>query len=160
MTLLYIIPFSEFNRKGLRSIPFLKTLIVAITWGVATVLPESLYADPKAISLFFARTTFILALTIPFDIRDIEHDQKDRLRTVVGQLGILKTKILVYTLFAISIVLHVQILGVDFVRTVLLIHLLPIVIVAHINQKSSEYWYTLGLDSTIIIQYFLLQEKI
>ena len=93
-TLLYVIP--AVNHKNFRSIAGVKVFIVALVWSGLTVLVPVYYANsvPPDLWFCFAQRFFIvLALIIPFEIRDLPQD-KSVLVTFPQLLGIQKTKLL------------------------------------------------------------------
>lgn len=103
ITLLYAVPFflpknDRDDRKGnLRSIAGLKIYIIGLVWtGVTVLLPAidggtSLYDNLWVISA--QRFLYVIAVMIPFEIRDIQYDAK-RLKTLPQIIGIKKAKII------------------------------------------------------------------
>jgi hypothetical protein len=94
LTLLYVIP--TINHKNFRSMAGVKVFVVALVWSGLTVLVPVYYANsvPPDLWLCFAQRFFIvLALIIPFEIRDLTQD-KTALVTFPQLLGIQKTKLL------------------------------------------------------------------
>ncbi|MFS4467012.1 hypothetical protein [Maribacter sp. 2210JD10-5] len=95
LTVLYAVPLLP-NAKNLRSWGGLKIFIVALVWSGATViLPGISVHDsvPWDIGVeAFQRFLLVLILLIPFEIRDLQYDQKE-LRTIPQHYGVTKTKI-------------------------------------------------------------------
>jgi len=103
ITMLYAVPFflpatSEPNQKGnLRGISGIKIYIIGVVWSGVTVLLPVLdngilpYWDVWIIGV--QRFLFILALMIPFEIRDVHYDLAS-LRTLPQVVGIKKAKII------------------------------------------------------------------
>ncbi|QHL87865.1 hypothetical protein GU926_10650 [Nibribacter ruber] len=96
---LYSIPVLP-DREGyipLRDVPFLKVFLIAYVWSAITVqLPQmeagrDLFATDSLI-LFVRRFLFIFALTLVFDIRDINKDKLTETVTFPGKWGIKRTK--------------------------------------------------------------------
>jgi 4-hydroxybenzoate polyprenyltransferase len=94
LTLLYSKPASRDAGKRFPAIeiPGLKSLFIALVWAVVTVyLPiiqsEKILIDKTEILLFAERLSFIFALTIPFDIRDMKEDELAGLRTIPIAFG-------------------------------------------------------------------------
>lgn len=89
-TALYVFPFKQ-RVMGLRNVPGLKLFLISFTWaGLTSFLP--LYAGGdfgmrEEILGFVQRFLFIMAITIPFDIRDAYHD-KPGLGTLPQTIGI------------------------------------------------------------------------
>jgi hypothetical protein len=94
-TVFYTIPFAK--KYTLRTISGLKVFVIAISWAYVTVLIPSLEnsAIPlrSVILLFLQITGFIIALMIPFEIRDLDSDPK-ALKTIPQRLGTIKSKVL------------------------------------------------------------------
>jgi 4-hydroxybenzoate polyprenyltransferase len=94
LTFLYSIPV---NRKPGKSflmlkIPGLKSLIIAFVWAAATVFLPVLqsgnsFTTNQMLLLFAERLSFIFAITIPFDIRDMKADKLVGLRTIPVAFG-------------------------------------------------------------------------
>jgi hypothetical protein len=102
LTFLYAIPFLPKHlfiddKQNLRSISGLKIYIIALVWtGVTVFLPAvnngiSITTDVLILSL--QRFIFVIVLTFPFEIRDLQYDSI-KLSTVPQKIGIKKTKIL------------------------------------------------------------------
>ena len=102
ITLLYAVPFflpttSTKNRRGnLRSISGLKIYIIGLVWAGVTVLLPVLESDLLPYwdvwVVFIQRFLFVIALMIPFEIRDMSYDSTS-LRTLPQVVGIKKAKI-------------------------------------------------------------------
>src|ERR1700741_275890 len=82
ITIAYSLPI--FKSKDavlrLREIPLIKIFLISIVWAAATILLPIIQTDVKfnttdIIAMLAERFFFILAITIPFEIRDIEADQ-------------------------------------------------------------------------------------
>lgn len=91
----YVVPLPYF-RLRLRYIASIKLFLIALTWaGVTVVLPlvqcEYEFTSNSFIVLF-QRFLFILALTIPFDIRDLKIDSSE-IKTLPQSIGVDKSKI-------------------------------------------------------------------
>lgn len=107
-TFLYAVPFLP-NQKNLRSLKSLKIFIIALVWAGATLwLPlvdqKPVFSIPvlyKTLSYF----VFVLALILPFEIRDLKYDQPE-LGTLPQRFGIPKTKTFGYTLLVVYIILN------------------------------------------------------
>ena len=95
-TFFYIVPY-RINNKNLRSIASLKLFLIALTWAGITVLfpliQNEVVLDKHVWVIFFQRFLFILAITIPFDIRDKNNDHI-QLKTLPQVFGVKKSKII------------------------------------------------------------------
>lgn len=99
MTFFYAIPLFKIGKLevSFRNFPMVKIFSIAIAWaGISVFFPlyEADYDFTSAVSLeFFQRILFLLAITIPFDIRDVNADSK-LLKTLPQIMGIASSKVL------------------------------------------------------------------
>ncbi|MGI9531697.1 hypothetical protein [Lutimonas sp.] len=95
-TILYVLPAKNKSR-GLRQVPGLKLFLISFTWaGVSVVFPlaeANLLELPDQGLYFLQRFLFVLAITIPFDIRDSQFDHPE-LATLPQVLGIDRAKVI------------------------------------------------------------------
>ena len=89
LSFLYSFPFPGKQKRNFRllKIPGMKTFLVAFVWTGATVLVPVFFDDQSfdnlaTILLFAERFTFIFAIAIPFDIRDMQTDALASLKTI------------------------------------------------------------------------------
>ncbi|SFN62091.1 hypothetical protein SAMN05660413_01904 [Salegentibacter flavus] len=108
-TLLYAAPVLTQNRN-LRDLAGIKILIIALVWaGVSVILP--LLDHPEVslldkILMFFQRALFIIVITLPFEIRDLEFDS-EHLATIPQKIGIKKTRLLGWLMLVVILVLEI-----------------------------------------------------
>lgn len=89
LTLFYSIPVFG-NKKSifrLREIPYLKIFLIAFVWASSTILlpiiqSNAIFNKVHVITMLAERFFFVFAITIPFDIRDIEVDKQAGLKTI------------------------------------------------------------------------------
>ncbi|WP_223032927.1 UbiA prenyltransferase family protein [Hanstruepera marina] len=102
VTFLYAIPFLPKHlfldqQQNLRSISGLKIYVIALVWSGVTVLLPLLNNDFSfnydVVITFLQRFLFVIALMLPFEIRDMKYDSL-KLSTIPQQIGITKTKII------------------------------------------------------------------
>lgn len=91
ISLFYVIPV-----KGIvmREIPYIKVYLIAITWAIVLILFPILNEGKFTISVVFhviAHAIFIIAVAIPFDIRDVKFDQRTQ-RTIPQIIGVIWAK--------------------------------------------------------------------
>jgi len=94
LSLLYSFTYTGKRKQNFRllRIPGMKTILIAFIWTTATVFVPVLSSEsninfPDIMLLCAERFTFIFAIAIPFDIRDIKSDALDSLRTIPIQFG-------------------------------------------------------------------------
>ncbi|MGV8947437.1 MAG: hypothetical protein ACOH1N_13475 [Lutibacter sp.] len=99
MTFFYAIPLFKIGKTEIsfRNFPAIKIFSIAIAWaGISVLFPlhEAQYQFTLDIYLeFIQRVLLLLAITIPFDIRDVDADSTS-LKTLPQMLGIINAKIL------------------------------------------------------------------
>ncbi|GER57919.1 hypothetical protein ULMA_00270 [Patiriisocius marinus] len=107
LTFFYAVPL--FRKTSLRTLAGIKVVIVAIVWaGVTCVLPSlenGVPFDTDVWLTFTQRIVLVLALMIPFEIRDLKFDEL-ALGTMPQQWGINKTKIFGIGLIVFTILLE------------------------------------------------------
>jgi 4-hydroxybenzoate polyprenyltransferase len=94
LSFLYSFPLPGKQKRNFRllKIPGMKTFLIALVWTGATVLipvffENQSFANLQITLLLAERFTFIFAIAIPFDIRDLEEDTLSSLKTLPVMLG-------------------------------------------------------------------------
>ena len=99
LSLGYVLPFVK-GSKRLRDFDYIKIFLIAIVWGVITVLMPILQRTTTFILPHFLvlleRMLFIFAITLPFDIRDLKIDAHINVKTIPATIGIPRTQRLAY----------------------------------------------------------------
>lgn len=93
-TMFYVIPPIISGKINLRNLPAFKIFIIAFSWaGITVLFPLMQYGifNNAVLWLFFQRFLFVLALTLPFDIRDVQYDS-ELLKTIPIWMGVKNAK--------------------------------------------------------------------
>lgn len=160
---LYSVPVLP-EREGyipLRDVPLLKVFLIAYVWSAVTVqLPQmeagkDLFA-PDSLVLFIRRVLFIFALTLVFDIRDVEKDKITGTLTFPGKWGVLPTKRVAtgaLLLFALLLPSHIGWgarigLGLSGVGAAL--------VVWNAHENRSPYYFLILADGMMLVQALLV----
>ncbi|MBN2868139.1 MAG: hypothetical protein JXK08_05670, partial [Flavobacteriaceae bacterium] len=115
VTFLYAIPFLPKRmyldeQQNLRQISGLKVYIIAAVWAFTTVVLPILNNHQELTTKVWITVlqnfVFVLALMIPFEIRDLKFDSI-KLATIPQQIGVKKTKILGVLLLLIFLGLNI-----------------------------------------------------
>lgn len=163
--LLYLLPRRN-GSAGLRSIPFLKLLVIVWCWTLAcVVLPiaamEGERSSMLVIAHAFVRAPIFLALAIAFDIRDA-HSDPSGMRTIPQVLGVAWAKVLGAGLlvFAAAVVVlrgvleyNVYVDG-DFPWSAILVAaglLIGVGLVLRASSRRSWAYWSLGLDGLLVL---------
>jgi 4-hydroxybenzoate polyprenyltransferase len=157
------IPFTN-PKKKLRDFGLLKTLFVAIVWSVSTVIvPLGDVAVDRDMMLFLLvrRFLFVLALTIPFEIKDIAGDTRDNLKTLPLTIGVANTKLVAQgILFGLMMILAIQYfffdLSLSHMLAVNLSLLVAVFCIQYLKEETKEWYYYVVLDGMMILQFILV----
>ncbi|GAL83724.1 UbiA prenyltransferase family protein [Sporocytophaga myxococcoides] len=156
-SLFYSAPLLNFKR-----IPFLKIFLISYVWSVSTVVLPSInkglgFFDKEVIEIFVQRFIFILALAIPFDIRDIELDKRNNIDTLPTLMGFGGAKLLSVILLILFILLGCLFYGLDYTfYSRLAIGILAIFLILKIKRSRSDLYYMVGIDGIMILSYVFL----
>lgn len=118
--------------------------------------------SPDLLVLFIERALFVFAITIPFDIRDMEYDGKSDLKTIPLVFGVkrsIRIAAISLFLFALAAICHYFInpmFSLYYVIAMFVSAIITVVIIAKATPKSSEYFYSLLVEGTMIIQCVLV----
>ncbi len=151
LSALYAVPFLP-SAKNLRSLGGLKIYIVAFVWaGFTVLLPVLDVQMPIGWDfwvLFLQRVLLVLVLIIPFEIRDMQWDDKD-LRTLPQVLGVRRTQNLGIVLAVVFFLLTFLKDGVHQVEIVLRLALtLVLIFVLIANKKmTSRYFVSFWVEA-------------
>jgi hypothetical protein len=163
MTFFYAIPLFKIGKRevSFRNFPMIKIFSIAIAWaGISVFFPlyEADYQFTSAVYLeFFQRILILLAITIPFDIRDVNADSKS-LKTLPQTLGINNSKVL-GTLLLFGFLL-MEIVKENFTYfaflVLLIISLITALFLWFSSPKQSRYYTSFWVESIPIIWLGLL----
>lgn len=156
----YVVPLSP-NIRGLRNIPGLKLFLISFTWaGVTLYFPlfVSGFQDIEGLWIIFAqRLLFIMAITIPFDIRDAQFDFPD-LKTLPQLIGINNSKAAATGALIIFILLELSRNGSmsTFFAVALFIAAVSIVSILFASVRQKRFYSSFWVESIPVFWYFLL----
>jgi 4-hydroxybenzoate polyprenyltransferase len=167
LTFLYSMPVSG-NKSylfKLRDVPYLKIFLIAFVWSALTVFLPAIQAGEEILNvqvelLFAERFFFIFAITIPFDIRDMQVDRDAGLKTIPLLVNQKKALTLSYLSLLISLIISVfhykmqnnlfiiEALCISFITTYLFLKLKTF-------RNLNKYYYQI-LDGTLLLQALLI----
>ncbi len=164
LTFFYAIPF--LNNKSLRVLVGIKILIVAVVWaGVTVIIPmvneNELMTNTFWIS-FIQRVLFVVALAIPFEIRDLKYDEM-ALGTLPQLVGVLSTKIVGVVLIILSFLTDLFKIVTNRNHTISLgvISIILIVFIIFSNKKQTKYFASFWVENIpimwLVLFYLLLR---
>ena len=159
LTFLYAMPVFNRFQKNLRSISYLKIVVVALVWtGVTVLLPlYKSYAIYEYSYLLVQRFLFVVVLILPFDIRDVQYDAV-ALQTIPKRIGVAQTKKLGYILLMICVVLEFVIAPNEvFRKTFFLIFILLTIVLMRTSVTQSKYYSSFWVEAVPIFWWILLR---
>ena len=167
ITVFYSLPIGSYKHKlfRLREISVLKIFLIALVWAFTTVLIPVMQSElqmeaSEILFVFFERMLFVFAITLPFDIRDMDSDRRAGLKTIPILVGEKKSIQL-----SVSVLLFYGLIGGLQCMTSHQEFLLPAIVLSVIStiffvtdsrvKKLKEYHYGV-LDGTMLLQGLLL----
>lgn len=163
VTIGYVIPIIPTSKRWLRlrDLPYLKALLIAGVVSYVTVILGNKNFEFKAIYLLqiLERFFFILAITIPFDIRDYQFDSHSKLKTFPLVFGIKKSKIIALIFLGFSLIVNLVLLKFQpilFLYPIAVSLIIAGFIIWKANKDSSEFYYSFLVEGTMIIQALLV----
>lgn len=153
VALLYVLPLTGGRR--LREIGLWKVFLISVVWGVVTVaFPamqlEVLPAWPEVLWLMMERILFVMAITIPFDVRDLATDAQKGVRTLPSILGWKRALALAASILLLFSVMAVMRLGLG-VWGYLFGTLLAFALIVGTRPSRSDMYYSFWLDGTMLL---------
>ena len=155
ISLLYTLPILT-DKKRLRDFHYIKIILICFVWAYIAALP--LYMDGVTIDrlwlYFLEKFIFILAITLPFDIRDFEIDGFSQLMTIPKSIGVKQTYALCTALLALGFGIQVYVHHSDPLLLIpyLIIYLMTYVVILISRNKTSDYYYSGLLDGTLLMR--------
>lgn len=160
LTFFYVTPFTSGKGRGigLRTVPFLKALLIAVLWAIVVVaVPLRLdpveQSDFRILALTCMRVPLILALAILFDVRDQGSDDP-ALRTVPMVFGTRGAKAIALFLLACSALFEVVFLrGLGHLGaswTILAGYAFGMVLTVRAKPKRDPFYYAILVDGVMI----------
>src|SRR5690606_33814886 len=155
LTLFYVVPAFP-GGKNLRNVSGLKIAIIATVWTIVTVLfplahSIAVFGETELL-LLLQRFLYIMALALPFEIRDLKSDALS-LGTIPQQIGIKNTKIFGVVLLCLVGVLEfwLQILLPNPLQWTYLILLVTAVFLLFSHPNRSTYYTTFWVESIPVL---------
>lgn len=162
ISILYTLPIFGKSMR-LRDFSFIKIFLIAFVWAVVTEsipLYESGVEIKTIIFLFLERVAFFIAITIPFDLRDLEVDLTNNVKTLPSILGKKGSTYLALGLLAYCIgsEIYIYINSVtDGSISTIIAYLSTALLIVSTNKKEDDYYFSGLMDGTIMLPWILLQ---
>lgn len=158
----YTVPVIRKNANAirLREIGLWKIFIIAVVWvGMTVILPSVHLCGFEQIFEIFSwklaieRAVFILAITIPFDIRDLVNDAKKGVQTIPSTIGWKRSVYLAQILLGVFLMLVWLRIGNahPFFYPYLFSAILTFVCVSFATPKRSDYYCSFWVEGTMML---------
>ena len=158
-----IIPLGS-QKVSLRELPRAKIFLIALVWSTVSValvtLETDLFYSLDPLLLFIRRFSFVLAITIPFDIRDLKYDDLS-LKTIPQIFGEQKAKMIaLYCLafFELISIFHFFVgdFSLQLLLALMLTSLLSGILIIRSSQVKNNFFFSFWVEGASIIMYLLL----
>lgn len=157
LSIAYFLPAIKLRKNS-----WFKLFTLTIVWTMVTavvpmlLLHKDLFST-ECITHFFVRETFMIAICIPFDIRDMAVDKAENIVTFSQKLGELKTRWIAFGFMLVYMAgllfeFHLQLFSPKILMALLFTAIINSIIVVLSSSKRGEYFYTALLDGTMILQ--------
>ena len=142
-----------------RDLPYIKILLIALSWGIACgIIPLLIIGDKSNGSMFssFGWVFFyIVAITIPFDIRDIGIDE-DSKKTIPQWIGLKKSKFIAYFSLVISMFFFIIYASLTATLAIVLSYLVASYLIKKSFPSRKDMYFSFLVDGHIIFQFLLV----
>jgi len=161
MTFFYVIPMGRMfpSNASLRTLAGIKIFIIAFCWaGVTVVFPLLNYDRMISFDMllvFVQRFLFVVAITLPFDLRDLSHDGDD-LKTLPQLIGIAKSKKLGLLLLMLFLGLEFLINDVNQLRVTFIIALISLLFLIRSSTNQNKYYSAFFVEGIPIVWLLLI----
>lgn len=158
-TVFYALPIFGASRS-LRELPTIKIWIIALIWALSTtvipVLAANQFVDTKLVFLTIQRFLFVVVLTLPFDIRDLQFDKR-ALRTLPQILGVARIKKLGFVFLGIIMLIEFFVSPDKQHKTIfILVFLGMLFLLQRAKVKQPKYYASFWVEAIPIFWFFLL----
>lgn len=153
------------SKIRIREVGLWKIFLIALVWsGVTVILPSVQLLGFKQLSSidtwFIAteRAVFILAITLPFDIRDLINDAKKGVRTIPSIIGAYRSVILATVLLTLCIFLNWWRLGEfdNHFGGYLITYLITILGVSYATPNRNDMYCSFWIEGTMLLLAMLI----
>ena len=158
ISILYVV---RIKGRNMRELPYLKIHLIAFTWTTVIIafpiINENL--ETESLVILLAHYFYVLAVTIPFDIRDLKYDDKHH-NTIPQTVGIRASKTLSVSLLIMFATLMLSIE--TSLNTNMLFFgsiIIQVLLVIFMTEKRSDFYcagYIDGAIGLLGLSYFLI----
>jgi len=159
LTAAYSLPlFKSTNKKlRLRDFSYLKIILIALTWSIVCgnlvlVNSQLSYSTGQHIAIFIEKFLFLIAITIPFDIRDYEQDKIESVKTIPNSIGIKQSILVAIACLLISLLVTIFINTSFYYKLAYLAaYIYAAILIVAASAKKNAMYYLFYLDAALIL---------
>ncbi|MDQ2720552.1 MAG: UbiA family prenyltransferase [Bacteroidota bacterium] len=164
ISLLYSFPFLPFGKKRrIKDFGLFKILTITFLWTLVTAwfpVNSMPFETNLFLFVFVKRFVFLFVLCLLFDVRDIEIDDKEEIKTLAVILGKKRSYLLAYFSLILFVILCIaQYLYLPqrgaFI-SMMISAALTLVIVEFTKKTNSDFIYLAGIDGMMLLQAILV----
>lgn len=164
LSVLYAVRLGKLgSAKALRDLPYLKLYLIGIVWMISTTLiplVHSSYFFVEYLPFLLERIAFIIAITIPFDIRDIALDTVQQ-RTVPQLVGIPVARRIANVWLGIAaassaFLCYLNLYDLTELIGLLISYIVSGVLIVNSSPDKDEMYFTGWIDGVILLQALLV----
>lgn len=164
ISFLYSVPVLPFTgKKRIKDFGLLKIVTITLLWTLVTVwfpIEQAFYGYLSFQLIFVRRFIFVFVLCLMFDIRDVEIDRQERIKTIPVIAGTARSYRIAYILLGVFILLSF----VQFIRIHNLIQLNAMVLsaaatylmIGYSKKNNSDFVYLACIDGMMLLQALLV----
>jgi len=164
ISFLYSFPFLPFGKKKrIKDYGFLKIITLSLLWTLVTVwFPATGHAYDSGLFafVFVKRLLFMFILCLLFDMRDIEVDRSENIRTLAIAIGRNKSYILSYILLLVFVLLcfaqYLYLPQMQFLVPMIISAAATFITIEITKKTSSDFIYLAGIDGMMLLQAILI----
>lgn len=141
---------------NLRKYGVLKPFMIAFVFVCISIILPLLPKINFAITVYaIGQFSFIAALAMLFDIRDLENDKTENVITTPVKSGIKTAKFITVVLLLIYFISSVYLSQINFIMTAIIILILSLALTLFAKPNRHNYFYLFLVDGLIILQCLL-----
>jgi len=157
VSLLYVSPLMRGMR--LREVGPFKILWVATVWSAITVVLPLVetgtgISPGNMAAMTVERWLFIFAITVPFDIRDMDNDRDKGIRTLPSMIGVRRSRVIASAAIVCSLLMTVHRYGWEMspVTAAYVVAVMPtMALVLGSGDGRNEMYYSFWLEGTMVL---------
>lgn len=160
VSIAYSLPLFRGFKVGLKDFGLAKIFLIGLVWSSVTTLLPPIEAGRAVLSrdvalLLVERFLFVFAITLPFDVRDMEIDRAQGIRTIPTVIGVTASR----RLIAATLVIYLWLKALHYYPAHAIMLVPASVTVAYagllllqLGRRGDEYYYSLLWDGAILLQ--------